>query len=130
MADVDIPITAGSGTNIRTFQKVSGDYDQYVRPVYGTARGTLANVPWTVITAGLSGAIAADVTRVGLIVISNANGIVWVRFDATLPTVSTFDWLLNPGDRWEVPHEFVQLQQSWTGAAAGGTMLAAAATCA
>jgi hypothetical protein len=130
VADVDIPITPGSGTNIRAFQKASGDYDQYVREARGTARGTLSNIPWTVTTAGLTTVIPADVTRVGLIVVSAANGIVWVRFDATIPTGTTYDWLLNPGDRWEVPVQFTQLAQSWAGAAAGGTVLAAAATCA
>jgi len=129
MPDVDIPITAGSGTSIRAFQKVSGDYDQYVREARGTVKGTLANIPWTVTTAGLSAVIAADVTRVGLVLTSAANGVVWVRFDATIPTVSAYDWLLNPGDRWEVPVQFVQFAQSLAGAAAGGTVFAAAATC-
>lgn len=129
MPDVDIPITSGAGTNIRAFQRSGGDFDQYVREARGTAKGTLPGIPWTVTTAGLSAAIAADVTRVGLIVVSNANGIVWVRFDATVPTAAAFDWLLNPGDRWEVPVQFAQLQQSWTGAAAGGAVLAAAAVC-
>lgn len=95
MADVDIPITAGSGTNIRAFQKAGGDYDQYVREARGTAKGTLSNIPWTVTTAGLSAVIAADVTRVGLVIVSGANGVVWVRFDATIPTSSAYDWLLN-----------------------------------
>lgn len=130
MPDVDINITAGAGTPVRSFQKVSGDYDQYVREARGTAKGTLGNIPWTVTTTGLSAVIAADVTRVGLVVVSAANGIVWVRFDATIPTVTAYDWLLNPGDRWEVPLQFAQLAQSWSGAAAGGTVLAAAATCA
>jgi hypothetical protein len=128
--DVDIPVTAGAGTNIRAFQKASGDYDQYVRTVYGTAKGTLSNIPWTVTTAGLASVIAADVTRVGLIVVSAATSLVWVRFDSTLPTSTAYDYLLNPGDRWEVPHEFIQLAQSWAGQSAGGTMFAAAATAA
>ena len=130
MGDVDVPITAGAGTNIRAFQKVSGDYDQYVRTAFGTAKGTLSNIPWTVTTAGLASVIAADVTRVGLVVTSAANGVVWVRFDSTVPSVAAYDYLLNPGDRWEVPHEFVQLAQSWAGNSAGGTIFAAAATCA
>lgn len=132
MPDVDIAISAGAGTPIRAFQRGAGDYDQYVREARGTAKGTLANIPWTVTTTGLSAVIAADVTRVGLIVVSAANGIVYVRFDATIPVPATpaWDWLLNPGDRWEVPVQFTQLAQSWAGAAAGGTMLAAAATCA
>ncbi len=130
MPDVDIAISAGAGTPIRAFQKVSGDYDQYVREARGTAKGTLANIPWTVTTTGLSNVIAADVTRVGLVLVSAASGIVWVRFDATIPAVTAYDWLLNPGDRWEVPVQFVQLAQSYAGAAAGGTVLGAAATCA
>lgn len=130
MPDVDIGITAGAGTNIRAFQKVSGDYDQYVRAAFGTAKGTLSNIPWTVTTAGLASAIAADVTRVGLVITSAANGVVWVRFDSTIPTLTTYDYLLNSGDRWEVPHEFVQLAQSWAGAVPGGTVLGAAATAA
>jgi hypothetical protein len=131
VADVDIAISAGTGTNIRAFQKASGDYDQYVRTVYGTTKATLSNIPWTVITAGQASVIPADVTRVGLIVTSAANGVVWVRFDSTVPTtVALSDWQLNPGDRWEVPHEFAQLAQSWAGVSAGGTVSAAGALCA
>jgi hypothetical protein len=130
VADVDIPITAGSGTNIRAFQKAGGDYDQYVREARGTALGTLANIPWTVTTAGTTSVIAADVTRVGLLVISGANGIVYVNFGASAPTALNFDWILNPGDRWEVPIQFCQFAQSWVGAAAGGLMQASSATCA
>jgi len=130
MPDVDIPISAGSGTNIRAFQKGSGDYDQYVREARGTAKGTLGNLPWTVTTAGLSSTVAADVTRVGLLLVSAANGIVWARFDATIPTATTYDWLLNPGDRWEIPVQFTQLAISLAGQSAGGLILGAAATCA
>lgn len=132
MADVDVAITPGSGALIRAFQKVSGDYDQYVREVRATAKGTLANIPWAVTTAGQASVIPADVTRVGLIVVSAANGIVYVRFDSVIPVPATpaYDYLLNPGDRWEVPAQFAQLAQSWAGAVAGGYMLAAAGTCA
>jgi hypothetical protein len=128
--DVDVPISAGSGTNIRAFQKVSGDYDQYVREARGTAKGTLGNIPWTVTTAGLSSVIAADVTRVGLVLVSAATGVVWFRFDATIPTATTYDYLLNSGERWEVPVQFCQLAVSMAGSVAGGTVLGAAATCA
>lgn len=127
MPDVDIAVSQGSGTNIRAFQKVSGDYDQYVRTVFGTTKGTLANTPWTVTTAGFANVIAADVTRVGLIVVSAANGLLYIRFDGTLPAVTAYDYLLNPGDRWEVPHEFVQFTQSWAGSVAGGTVFAVSA---
>jgi hypothetical protein len=130
LPDVDINVTQGSGTGIRAFQKVSGNYDQYVREARGTARGTLGNIPWTVTTAGLSAVVAADVTRVGLVLVSAANGIVWIRFDATIPTGTTYDWLLNPLDRWEVPLAFTQLALSMAGSAAGGLVLGAAGTCA
>jgi hypothetical protein len=128
--DVDINVTQGAGTPVRAFQKVSGDYDQYVREARGTAKGTLGNIPWPVTTAGQANVIAADVTRVGLVLASAANGIVWIRFDATIPTATAYDWLLNPGDRWEVPVQFTQLALSMAGASAGGTVFAAAATCA
>lgn len=130
MADADVAITAGAGTNIRCFQKGSGDFDQYVREARGTGLGTLSNIPWTVTTAGTTSVIPSDVTRVGLIVISAANGIVYVNFGASAPTALNFNWLLNPGDRWEVPVQFCQFAQSWVGAAAGGLMQASSATCA
>jgi hypothetical protein len=130
MADVDINITAGAGTPIRAFQRGAGDYDQYVRETRGTAKGTLANLPWTVTTTGLSNVIAADVTRVGLVLTSAANGLVWLRFDATIPTSAAFDWLLNPNDRWEIPQAFSQLAISMAGLSAGGFIYGAAATCA
>jgi hypothetical protein len=123
-------MTAGTGTLIRAFLRGAGDCDQYVREVRGTAKGTLGNLPWAVTTAGQASVIPADVTRVGLILASAANGVVWIRFDATIPTSTTYDWLLNPGDRWEVPVQFAQLAQSWAGLSAGGVMLGAAATCA
>ena len=127
--DIDIPITAGTGTAIRAFQRSAGDYDQYVRVAFGTTKGTLSNIPWTVTTAGQTNVVPADGTRVGLIIVSAANGIVYVRFDGTLPSASAYDYLLNPGDRWEVPHEFIQLAQSYAGVSAGGTIFAAAAIC-
>lgn len=130
VADTDLNVTPGTGALIRTFARGAGDLDQYVREARATAKGTLSNIPWTVTTTGLSAVIPADTSRVGLLMVSNANGIVWVRFDATLPTTTAFDWLLNPGDRWEIPVQFTQLAVSLTGAAAGGTILAAAGTCA
>lgn len=135
MADVDIPMTAGAGTLIRAYQRGAGDYDQYVREARGTAKESLgANVPWLMTTAGLTSVIAANTARVGLIIVNQANGILYVRFDATAPTPLAvpplYDYFLNTGDRWEVPVQFAQLAQSWAGAAAGGYVLAAGTTCA
>jgi hypothetical protein len=132
MADVDVQVSAGTGTSIRCFQKGSGDYDQYIRECRATAKGTLSNIPWAVTTTGLGAVIPTDVTRVSLIVTSAATGIVYVRFDGTIPVPATpaYDYLLNPGDRWEVPIQLCQLQQSWVGSVAGGSMLAIAGICA
>jgi hypothetical protein len=132
--DVDIAITAGSGTPVRAFQKVSGDYDQYVREAGATAKGTLSNIPWLVTTTGLTTVIAADVTRVGLVLVSAATGTVYLRFDATVPTpLATpplYDWYLQPGDRYEVPMAFDSLAVSMIGTTAGGYILAASGVCA
>jgi hypothetical protein len=131
MPDADVNVTPGAGAPIRAYQKTSGDYDQYVRTVYGTARATnLSNLPWTVTTAGLTTTIPGDTSRVGLILTSAATGIVYINFNSTVPSSTAYDWLLNPGDRWEVTHEFVQLVQSWVGAVAGGFIYGAGATCA
>jgi hypothetical protein len=131
--DVDVPITAGTGTNIRAFQKVSGDYDQYVREAGATAKGTLSNIPWLVTTAGLPAVIAAE-TRVGLVIVSAATGTVYLRFDTTIPTPSAtpplYDWYLQPGDRYEVPLAFDAVAISMVGSTAGGYILAAAGVCA
>lgn len=130
MPDATIPITAGAGTLVRVFQRGANDYDQYFREARGTAKGSLPNIPWAVTTTGLASVIAADVTRVGLILTSLANGMVWIRFDTTIPTSTIYDWYLNPGDRWEVPVQFTQLAISMAGLSAGGTILGASATCA
>lgn len=130
MADTDLAISPGTGALIRTFARGAGDLDQYVREARGTAKGSLPNVPWAVTTTGLSAVIPADVTRVGLLLASAATGVVWLRFDTTIPTGTTYDWVLNSGDRWEIPVAFCQLAISMAGASAGGLVVGAAATCA
>lgn len=130
MPDVDIPITAGTGTNVRAFQKVSGDYDQYVRESRATAAGSL--ISWTATTGGTASAVAADVTRVGLLLVSAATGTVYLRFDSTIPVIATpaYHWYLQPGDRYEVPLAFCQLAVSMVASTAGGVVLGVAGTCA
>lgn len=129
-----IPITAGSGTNLHTEQRADLSHDQYVRVARATAKGTLPNIPWLVTTAGLANVIGADTTRVGLLLVNAGNGVVYIRFDATIPaptaTPPLYDWLLNPGERWDVPPEWSQLAVSMAGAAAGGYVLGAAGTAA
>ena len=130
MADADIPISAGSGTLVHCYQKAGGDFDQYVREARATAVATINS--WTVTTAGQASQIAADASRVGLLIVSAANGIVYLRFDNTIPVPATpaYHWLLNPGDRWEVPIVLTSLAVSMIGAVAGGTILSTLATAA
>ena len=130
MPDVDVAITAGAGSNIRCFQKASGDYDQYVREARATAVGTLNS--WAATTAGTASQIAADPNRVGLLIVSQATGTVYLRFDSTIPVPATpaYHWYLSPGDRWEVPLAWCQLAVSMAASVAGGTVLSALGTCA
>jgi hypothetical protein len=131
---VDIPITAGVGTNVRSFQLAGGDYDQIVREVRASAKGALANIPWLATTTGLINVIGADVSRVSLVLVSQATGSVYMRYDATIPTQNAtpplYDWVLAPGDRYEVPQGFCQLAVSMVASTAGGYILAAAGTAA
>ena len=128
MADVDVPITAGTGTNIRCFQRAGGDYDQYVREARVTAVGTLNT--WTASTTAATSQVAADVSRVALLIVSQATGTVYLRFDSTAPTSSAFHWYLSPGDRYEVPVQWSQLAVSMVASTSGGTVLSVPGTCA
>ncbi|MCW2767927.1 MAG: hypothetical protein JWO11_3886 [Nocardioides sp.] len=126
MADSSVSITAGAGTAIDTFAVTGGDHQQVVREARATAVGTINN--WTVATTASTSQIAADAGRVMLLMVSNASGRVYVRFDSTAPTSSVFHWYLDPGDRWEVPAEMCTLAVSMLGAVAGGTVLSTLAT--
>ena len=127
MPDVDVAITAGSGTNIRCFQKAGGDYDQYVREARVTAVGALNT--WTASTTAATSQVAADVNRVALLITSQATGTVYLRFDSTAPTSAAFHWYLNPGDRYEVPLQWCQLAVSMVASTGGGTVLSVPGTC-
>jgi len=74
--------------------------------------------------------LAADATRVGMIIVSQATGTVWLRFDATVPSSTVFTWYLQPGDRWEVPVQWAQRPVSLAASVAGGTVLLTSGTCA
>lgn len=115
-----VPITAGTGTDITTFQRTtSSDHDQVVREARATA---MTRDEWPVVTTAAQSRIAADANRVAMTILSNANSRVYVCFDNTAPTSATdgHDYFLDPGDRWEVPKEICQLAFSFLGASAGG----------
>ena len=125
----DIPITAGVGTQIRAFQLAGGDYDQIMREARATAAAALNT--WTATTTGTASQIAADVTRVSVLLVSQATGRVWLRFDSTIPTTAALmHWYLDPGDRWEVPVQWCQLAVSMAASVAGGQVNAALGTAA
>jgi hypothetical protein len=119
----DIAITAGAGTNVRCFQLAGGDFDQVVREARATAMS--AAVAWTATTAGTASVISADVTRVGLLIVSQATGTVYLRFDSTIPnptagTAPLYHWYLQPQDRYEVPIQYCTLAVSMVASTAGG----------
>jgi hypothetical protein len=130
---VDVPITAGTGTQITCFQRAGGDYDQVVREVRATAMAS-ATV-WAATTAGTATVLAADVTRVALLIVSQATGTVYLRFDNTIPspvagTAPIYYWYLQPQDRYEVPIQFCQLAVSLVASTAGGFVHLVAGTAA
>lgn len=123
MAYADIPITAGVGTNVKCFQTAGGDYVQLVQETRATAM--TAATSWTATTAGTASVLAADVTRVGVLIISQATGTVYIRFDSTIPnptagTAPLYHWYLQPQDRYEVPPQYCQLAISLVASTAGG----------
>jgi hypothetical protein len=67
--------------------------------------------------------IAADPARVLVILESAAAGRVWLRWDATIPTLAAHHFYLEPGDRFIVPPQLSTLAVSMAGQAAGGTVL-------
>jgi hypothetical protein len=120
MADSNVPITAGSGTNIDTYQITGGDHQQVVREARGTAE---SDNSWTVSTTASTSQVAADASRVGVMIVSAASARVYLRFDATAPTSTAYHYFLDPGDRWEVPYWLSTFAISMLGASAGGTIL-------
>lgn len=120
--DSAVAITAGTGTNVDSIALADGSFQQVVRPA-PTNAAPAAPTSWTVTTAGLSNVVAADITRVAMLIVSFATDRVFVRFDATIPSEAVNSWFLDPGDRWEVPAEFATRAVSLDGKTAGGYVL-------
>lgn len=125
MADSAVPITPGSGANIDTYQISGGDHQQIVREARATA---ITTNTWTVSTTASTSQIAADTSRVAVVMVSLASARVYLRFDSTAPTAAAHHWYLDPGDRYEVPPEMTTLAVSMLGASAGGSILSTLAT--
>ncbi|QES45251.1 hypothetical protein DEJ49_33470 [Streptomyces venezuelae] len=127
MADSQVAITAGSGTNIDTYAVSGGDHQQVVREARATAAASINT--WTPSTTASTSQIAADASRVMLLITNASNVRVYLRFDSTAPTSATHHWYLDAGDRWEVPMQLTTLAVSMLGASTGtGTVNSLLAT--
>lgn len=128
MADSSVAITAGSGTNIDTYAISGGDHQQIVRQAKATAVTTNT---WTPSTTASTSQIAADASRVAMLMVNDSNTRVYLRFDSTAPTNATYHFYLDSNDRWEVPEQLVTLAVSMLGDTAGtGTFNSLLATAA
>jgi hypothetical protein len=119
MADSAVAITAGAGTNIDTFAISGGDHQQVIRKAKATAE---SDQQWPISTTASTSQIAADASRVGVLMVNMGSGRVYLRFDATAPTGTVFHWYLEASDRWELPDFAVTLAISVLGQFAGGTL--------
>lgn len=119
MADSAVVITAGVGTSIDSYQQASGDHQQVIRHAKATGK---TEDSWTIATTAVTSRIAADASRVGIMMVNGGNGRVYLRFDATAPTALIYHMYLESGDRYEVPDYAVGLAVSVLGQFAGGTL--------
>jgi hypothetical protein len=131
VADSDVPITAGSGTDVHTFQNAATFHDQIVREAPATAMA--APTSWTLSATGTTSTVAADITRRSVILWNGSStATVYLRYDGTAPTTAAGGWhdQIPPGGRLEVAKELVTLAQSYIASAASGTLEIALGTAA
>jgi hypothetical protein len=99
-ADGTIGFTPGSGATVDVMIASTGEAQQYIRQVMATA---ITSSTWATSTTAGTSIIAADVTRVVVLMVNGATGRIYIRFDSTAPTSAAYHWYLEPNDRWEVP---------------------------
>lgn len=89
------------------------------RDVRATAE---TEVFWAASLTATTSVIAADTTRVGLLITNNSTGKVYLRFDTTAPTSATngHHFYLEAGERWEVPDQLSCLVMSVIASIASG----------
>jgi hypothetical protein len=122
VADGTVPVTGGTGHDIKVYVDGASAKIQYVRP-HTVVTPTLD--AWTVTTAGAASRVAADEARTGLAFANASTTAVFVRPDNTIPTVATGGWFakIQPGDLYEVEPEWRELAWSVAGeGASSGTL--------
>jgi hypothetical protein len=120
-----LAVTPGSGTTLITYDPASGGRYQYIREIDATGQ---THGSWTLSATATTSAIAADVQRVGIMMVNNGSLVVYMRFDSTAPTTTVNHWYLNPGDRFEVPHQWCSLAISFISTGTGGSLTYSLAT--
>jgi len=120
MANASVSITPGAGAQIDAHQIGNGDYQQIIRQVCADSIDTGGTPSWPVVTTGAT-PIAANESRVAMLIYNNSTSKIYLRFDTTIPlsTGSNAKWHLDPGDRMEVPYGLCQMPVSVVAAAAG-----------
>src|SRR4051812_9213346 len=109
MANSSVSVTPGSGVTIDSHQIASGDQQQIIRQA--TADAVSAAAGWTVSTTASTSQIAADESRVAMLIYNASTVRVYIRFDNTAPLAAGTNahWYLDSGDRYEVPYGVCQL---------------------
>lgn len=126
-SDTTLAVTPGSGTTLKVYAQTSGGSIQYVRQLDGTA---VTHGSWTLSATATTSAVAADVTRVGCIMVNNGTLNVYLRYDATAPTTTVNHWFLAPGERYEVPEAYHTAAISLISTGTGGALTYALSTAA
>lgn len=126
MADAFVPITAGVGTAIDTYQIAGGDHQQIVREARATA---LVATTWNVSVAGNTNILAADASRLFVTMVNYSTGRVFIDFDATVPLNNQVaHWYLEAGERYEVPIYLATQPISMKGEIASNAVIILSAT--
>jgi hypothetical protein len=121
MANSSVSVTPGAGVLIDSHQISSGDQQQIVRLATADAVSSASPATWAVLTTASTSQIAADESRVSMLIYNASTVRVYLRFDGTAPLVAGTNahWYLDAGDRWEVPDGVCQLPISIIAATAG-----------
>jgi hypothetical protein len=124
-SDTTLAVTPGSGTTLKVYAQTSGGSVQYIRELDATA---MTHGAWTLSATASTSYIAADVQRIGVIMVNNGSLPVYIRFDSTAPTTTVNHWYLDSGDRYEVPYYMASLAMSFVSTGTGGSLTYSLAT--